>query len=160
MEKQLADSGIDKLSSREIYNIVNKIYSKDTNKVRFTACEEYSNILDLHYYYKKMLKDVHFPTNGQIYNTNESVLITDFIRRNVNLGGLLEHLTQLVHLTAFGTIRQWPEMWEEYIYFKAQFDIKQFEVDIKEQGGDARKLFNKLCEDIESYILELKSDVE
>ena len=49
-----------------------------------------------------------------IFETNESVLATDFVMKNPNLGGLLEHLTQLAYLTAFGTVRQWPEMWEEY----------------------------------------------
>lgn len=154
MEKQLADSGIDKLSAKGIYNVVNKIYG-ESDKVRSKANEKYQDVLDLHYLYRKMLKDVEIP-QVSIYNTKGSVLITDFITRNANLGGLLEHLTQLVHLTAFGTVRQWPELWEEYIYFKAQFDVQQFENECK----SARDMFNKLCEDIESYILKLKTDIE
>ena len=75
--------------------------------------------------------------------------MTDFIQKKINLGGMLEHLTQLVHLTAFGTVRQWPEMWEEYIYFKAQFE-KQLDVD--EDSVDCKYLFSN----IESYILGLK----
>ena len=39
--------------------------------------------------------------------------------KNMNYEGVLEHLTQLVYLTAFGTVRQWPEMWEEYQYIKS-----------------------------------------
>jgi len=152
MEKQLEDSGIDKLSAKGIYNVVNKIYG-ESDKVRSKANEKYQDVLDLHYLYRKMLKDVEIPQDS-IYNTKGSVLITDFITRNVNLGGLLEHLTQLVHLTAFGTVRQWPEMWEEYIYFKSQFDLNQFK---KEQNSE--ELFYKLCENIETYILKLKSGI-
>lgn len=31
-----------------------------------------------------------------------------------------EHLQNLVYLTAFGTIRQWPEMWEDYMFIKGK----------------------------------------
>lgn len=158
MEKQLVDSGVDKLSAKSIYDVVNRIFMKP-NEVRSRANKYYQDVLDMHYYYKKMIKDVSFPSDGDIFNTEGSVLISDFIKRNVDLGGLLEHLTQLVHLTAFGTIRQWPEMWEEYIYFKAQFDLQQFN-DCFDDNKIAAKKFNQLCEDIESYILKLKSDMK
>lgn len=151
MEKQLEDSGVDKLSAKGIFDVVNNIFGKK-NKVRNMANEKYQDVLDLHYLYHKMLKDVEIPKDS-IFNTKGSVLITNFIKKNVNLGGLLEHLTQLVHLTAFGTVRQWPEMWEEYIYFKSQFDLEQFKKQYDEKD------FYILCEDIESYILELKSDI-
>ena len=75
--------------------------------------------------------------------------MTNFIQNRINPGGMLEHLTQLVHITAFGTIRQWPEMWEEYIYFKAQFEKQLDDVSFDD--------FNSLCQNIENYILELKS---
>lgn len=167
MEKQLEDSGVDKLSPRGIFDIVNKIYGsaegEDIGKsVRYRANKYYQKVLDLHYLYRKMLDDVDFPANesDSIFNTKGSVLITNFMKKNVNLGGLLEHLTQLVHLTAFGTVRQWPEMWEEYIYFKAQFNITQLEIDCDKQNWNAREHFNTLCVNIENHILDLKSDVK
>lgn len=167
MEKQLEDSGVDKLSPRGIFDIVNKIYGsaegEDIGKsVRYRANKYYQKVLDLHYLYRKMLDDVDFPANesNSIFNTKGSVLITNFMKKNVNLGGLLEHLTQLVHLTAFGTVRQWPEMWEEYIYFKAQFNITQLEIDCDKQNWNAREHFNTLCVNIENHILDLKSDVK
>jgi hypothetical protein len=40
-------------------------------------------------------------------------------------------------------------MWEEYIYFKAQFENQLDEVTTND--------FNILCQNIENYILELKS---
>lgn len=156
MEKQLEDSGVDKLSANGIYIVVHKIFG-DKEKVRSNANKYYQEVLDMHYLYKKMLNDVQFPTapNASIFDSEGSVLISNFISQNVNLGGLLEHLTQLVHLTAFGTVRQCSEIWEEYIYFKSQFNLQQF----KEQPN-GETLFYKLCEDIEAYILKLKSDVE
>jgi len=167
MEKQLEDSGVDKLSPRGIFDIVNKIYGfaegEDVGKsVRYRANKYYQKVLDLHYLYRKMLDDVDFPADesGCIFNTKGSVLITNFMKKNVNLGGLLEHLTQLVHLTAFGTVRQWPEMWEEYIYFKAQFNIDQLEIDSEALNWNAREHFSNLCVDIEDHVLDLKSDVK
>lgn len=167
MEKRLYDSGVDKLSAKGVYTIVNSIYGETTGRekghsVRERANNNYQNVLDLHYLYRKMLRDVQIPSDDNIFNTAGSVLITNFITHNVNIGGFLEHLTQLVHLTAFGTVRQWPEMWEEYIYFKTQFDLVQFENDYAQDKGDrndAKDLFYKLCEDIESYILNLKSEL-
>ena len=166
MEKRHHDSGVDKLSAKGIYDVVSNIFSKTKgnsirSSVREKANKYYQKILDLHYLYRKMLQDVQIPPIGNsIFSTEGSVLITNFIINNVNLGGFLEHLTQLVHITAFGTVRQWPEMWEEYIYFKTQFDLSQYEKVSKLDGDEnARDRFYKLCEDIESYILNLKTDI-
>lgn len=75
--------------------------------------------------------------------------MTSVCQRLPQFGGFLEHLTNLMHLTAFGTVRQWPEMWEEYIYFKTQLR------DIYEpQENDVT--FKDLCDSIEQYIVELR----
>lgn len=157
MEKRLDDSGILDLSSSAIYEVINNIYlpKEDDVKgdsVRKKANAFYQEVLSLQYHYRNILKDIEIPfgQNASVFDTKGSVLMTDFIQNKVNLGGMLEHLTQLVHLTAFGTVRQWPEMWEEYIYFKAQFE-KQVEID--DDSVDTKTLFSY----IEKYILDLKS---
>ena len=156
MDKRLEDSGLLKLSSDSIYKLINNIFRRKEDdpkreSVRKRANAYYQEVLSLQYHYRSILRDVEIPfgNNSSIFDTKGSVLMTDFIQKKINLGGMLEHLTQLVHLTAFGTIRQWPEMWEEYIYFKAQFE-KQLDVVSPEE-------FNSLCQYIENYILELKS---
>ena len=157
MEKRLDDSGILRLSSTEVYELVNKIFlpkEQDTrgDSIRKRANALYQKVLSLQYHYRSILKDVEIPfgQNASEFDTKGSVMMTHFIQKKVNLGGMLEHLTQLVHLTAFGTVRQWPEMWEEYIYFKAQFE-KQVEID--DDSVDTKTLFSY----IEKYILDLKS---
>jgi len=155
MEKRLDDSGILKLSSNEIFKLIDKIYQDSKrDSVRKRANALYQKVLSLQYHYRSILKDVEIPFghNANEFETKGSVLMTNFIRKKINLGGMLEHLTQLVHLTAFGTIRQWPEMWEEYIYFKAQFE-KQLDKDNDTGNVDYGQLFSN----IEDYILELKS---
>lgn len=156
MDKRLEDSGILKLSSDEIYKLVNNIYlpkEQDSkgDSIRKRANALYQKVLSLQYHYRSILKDVEIPfgQNASDFDTKGSVLMTHFIQNKINLGGMLEHLTQLVHLTAFGTVRQWPDMWEEYIYFKAQFE--------KQLDGVSIDNFRNLCENIEDYILKLKS---
>lgn len=141
MHKRVKDMGIDKLSGintkdefKDSYiykDIINKIYGekskksegRDTNKignVRRDANEHFDDVLSLLYHYKRMLEDYHKPEETEnIFLSTQSTLATDFVDNNYKLGGFLEHLTQLVYLTAFGTVRQWPEMWEEYQFIRS-----------------------------------------
>lgn len=151
MNKRLEDSGILKLSSKEIYKLADTIFNKEGEAIRKKANAHYQKILSLQYHYRNILKDVEIPylKKANLYDTKGSVLMTDFIQNKINMGGLLEHLTQLVHLTAFGTVRQWHEMWEEYIYFRAQFEQQLEDVDTG--------IFKTLCQNIEDYIIKMKS---
>jgi hypothetical protein len=159
MEKRLEDSGILKLSSDEILRLTNIIFRPKEQDIRNASVRQRANaffqeVLSLQYHYRNILRDVDIPfgNKNKIFDTKGSVLMTNFIIEKINLGGMLEHLTQLVNLTAFGTIRQWPEMWQEYTYFKAQFE-KQ----IKIEGNYNQEKFVNLCKDIEEHILTLKS---
>ena len=118
LDKRLQDTGISDLSPENVYNLMYEIFrpmvgNKDTS-VRKRANNLYQKVLSLQYHYHRLLDDVD-PNHG-------SELATKFVMSHTHLGGLLEHLVQLVHITAYGSVRQWPEMWEEYLYCKAQFD--------------------------------------
>lgn len=124
MEKRIKDMGVSRLMGinhsefKESYikkELIDEIYG--TNNVRAEANNKFQDVLSLLYDYKNLLKDTR--VNNNIFDSTESVLATDFVVNNPNIGGFLEHLTQLVYLTAFGTIRQWPEMWEEYLFVKS-----------------------------------------
>ena len=131
MEKRMKKMGIFILSETENYkfekskiyeDVIAKIFPEDKDKnkggnIRKYANDKFQDVLSLLYHYKNLLVDTQITTT--IFETKESVLATDFVMKNPNLGGLLEHLTQLVYLTAFGTVRQWPEMWEEYQFIKS-----------------------------------------
>lgn len=155
MYRRLEDTGILELQSQKIYDILSSIFS-DPKKARSNAGKKYPDILDLQYSYRHMLNDVDFPnTANKDFDTKESVLISSFISDRVNLGGMLEHLAQLVHLTAFGTVRQWPEMWEEYMYFKSQFN-EQYIYDSSKVDEKVKQTLQNLYNKIEEYILQLK----
>lgn len=147
MEKRMKKMGIfilsktanDDFKASKIYeDVIAKIFPEDKDKnkggqIRKYANDKFQDVLSLLYHYKNLLVDTQITAN--IFDTKESVLATDFVKKNPNLGGLLEHLTQLVYLTAFGTVRQWPEMWEEYQFIKSIVGpidtIEDYIVDLK-----------------------------
>lgn len=63
-----------------------------------------------------------------------------------------EHLQNLVYLTAFGTIRQWPEMWEDYIFIKGKLEKAESEY----ESYWAVDKYTKPSILIRDYILSLK----
>ena len=135
MDKRVKDMGIDKfmgINTKDEFEksyihkeIINNIYDpkgKDNtiSNVRSAANEHFDDVLSLLYHYKRMLEDYQKPEKTEdIFLSSESTLATDFVDNHPKLGGFLEHLTQLVYLTAFGTVRQWPEMWEEYQFIRS-----------------------------------------
>ena len=156
MYKRLDDSGILDISIDKILKLAKDIFKPremvaDKSSVRERASEHYQDVLSLQYYYRKMLKDVEIPQGykqgDHLFNIKESVLISHFMLQNQHLDGLLEHLTELVHLTAFGTIRQWAEMWEEYLYIRSKLEELDY----------GRQDFKAVCDYIEEYILNLKA---
>ena len=158
MEKRLDDSNIERLSVNGLMEIVKKIYGGG-GSVRKRASELYYKIQSFQYYFRSLLQDYDISVGEDVFKTNESVLVTHFLNSHVNMGGLLEHLAQLVHLTAFGTIRQWPEMWEEYLYVKAQIESL---IANEEEAGMIREkkmdVYNNICNSIADYIRKLKSE--
>lgn len=65
-------------------------------------------------------------------------------------GAMFEHLQHLVYLTAFGTIRQWTELWEEYVFIHkilTQYDALT--------GKSDGKVINRA---IRNYIIKLKEN--
>ena len=154
MKKRLDDMGLEKLTipnykeNKKDFEkchikskIIDEIFISDdiareeNTSVRQRANDKFNKVLSLLYHYKNLLNDTHNP--GNIFESDESVLATDFIEKNPDLGGFLEHLMQLVYLTAYGTVRQWPEMWEEYQFIKTVVGVQ---------------------ENIENYILSLKNN--
>lgn len=170
MVKRIKDSGLEKLNPDEILKLTEKIFRKATDgkeSVRKRANDNYSEILSLLYHYNRVRQDIEMPFDDRpnLWLTRGSVLMTAYFKDYLAMGGLLEHLAHLVHLTAFGTARQWSEMWEEYLYFKNQFtDLFNgrldksitLMIDDQKQTITIRAALNKLYNSIGDYILELK----
>lgn len=150
MDKRLDDTNIDDLSIKGIVEILEIIYGAES--IRKSAGDYYEKIQSCQYFYRNLLQDYDiYVGDDNIFEASKSVLVTDFLNHHINMGGLLEHLAQLIHLTAFGTVRQWPEMWEEYLYAKAQMEAQIG------NNADVEERFKRLCNKMEGYILKLKS---
>lgn len=150
MDKRLDDTNIDDLSIKGIVEILEIIYGAES--IRKSAGDYYEKIQSCQYFYRNLLQDYDiYVGDDNIFEASKSVLVTDFLNHHINMGGLLEHLAQLIHLTAFGTVRQWPEMWEEYLYAKAQMEAQIG------NNADVEEKFKRLCNKMEGYILKLKS---
>ena len=144
MEKRMKDMGLSKIlgiNSNDFEKsyikekIIDVIYD-DRTSIRQNANNRFNEVLSVLYNYKNLLVDTHNASNP--FDSPESTLATDIVMKNAYIGGFLEHLTQLVYLTAFGTVRQWPEMWEEYQFLKS--------------------VVGKRIESIEKYIFNLKNN--
>ncbi len=160
MHMRLHDSGIEGLCIEEIINSLNIIFSSAPN-VRQNASENFEKILTLLYHYKSLLQDVVEPNTDDIKGMKGSALVTSFIQKHPHLGALLEHISQLVYLTAFGTIRQWPEMWNEYHFIRSilYMEIEDIANNSKEQVDEIIKRQNEMkdvIQKIEKHILNLK----
>lgn len=125
MEKRMKDMGLSKIlgiNSNDFEKsyikekIIDVIYD-DRTSIRQNANNRFNEVLSVLYNYKNLLVDTHNASNP--FDSPESTLATALVMNNAYIGGFLEHLTQLVYLTAFGTVRQWPEMWEEYQFLKS-----------------------------------------
>ena len=149
MERRLKRLGISKLSPTKIVNQIHEIFSPTEGKtVREMADERYRDVLSLQYHYSKMVKDVEIPEKEEnLFHIKGSVLVTDFIQQKGWLKGFLEHLSHLIYLVAFGTTRQWAEMWEEYLYIRPQLNKWQ-------SNCETKTMIVTKC--IEQYISQLK----
>lgn len=107
--------------------------------VREKAYDNYREILGLHYDYFVLKED-----------EEKSLLVNSFMRDKDHMDALLEHLLQLVHLIAFGTVRQWPEIWEEY-----QFVIRT--LNVSADDTKTAKRIRQVSSLIEKHIIDLKS---
>ena len=152
MDKRIEDAHIGRLSVDGIIEILKKIYD-GAKSVRGSAGDCYEKIQSYQYYYRNLLQDYDISVGkDNLFEAKGSVLVTHFLHKNINIGGLLEHLAQLVHLTAFGTVRQWPDMWEEYLYVKAQLDAL-----VAKENKELQNKNTQLCNEIEKFIGKLKS---
>lgn len=148
MERRLDQLGITGLSNDNILSIVQNIFKQEEDEkkedrtrttkviesVRKRAYEAYHKILEYHYNYYLLKED-----------KGKSMLVDSFLEKQVHLEAMLEHLLQMVHLTAFGTVRQWHEIWEEYKFFSRTYNGKKEDL-------------HQLESDIEKFIVLLKSE--
>lgn len=140
-----------------LIDLLNEIFG---NNPRMQSVNKFNTLLNLRAQYNRIKKDV-YKEERELLNMKEgdsfikgcspldcrsSRLISSTFPDILYYGNSFwEHLQHLIYLTAYGTIRQWSEMWEEYSFIKPKLEL----------NGDKGK---KVCEAIENYIIALKSN--
>ncbi len=146
MKRRLNQTGIKDLTEKNILNTVKDIFIRQPDEddkdwiksVRERAYNNYHKVLGFHYDYSILRKN----------DKDHSLLVNSFLDKHAHLGAMLEHLLQLVHLTAFGTVRQWPEIWEEYKFFARTIKTE----------SELLPDISEFSDQIESYIIALKNE--
>lgn len=137
-------------ASKEIYismtMFLTKLYEKD--KERNNCVKGFNAFLNLRRVYDIIKDDV------DINNEEKSsrLILSMFKDEKYGSNSFWEHLQNLVYLTAFGTIRQWPEMWEDYIFIKGKLEKAESEY----ESYWAEDKYTKPSILIRDYILSLK----
>ena len=146
MNSRLKQTCIPDLSYESILNDIKTIFApikegrtERIESVRKRAYKAYKKILGYHYDFFMLKMD-----------EGKSLLVDSFMSDKDHMDALLEHLLQFVHLTAFGTVRQWPEIWEEY-----QFCVRSLELS---DSSDYYKDVSEVSGYIEKHIFDLKSN--
>ena len=129
-----------------LYFIFSDRYSSPYNilTARKKAVVYFDSLLYLRAHYNKLRRDYKF--KGEIGRFSEGSPFVQGLFHDIDhySNSFWEHLQQLIYLIAFGTIRQWSEMWEEYIFIMEK--LKQADKD-----GDLSQM-------IEQYIFKLKKE--
>ena len=160
--------------SMSIIDLLKKIYVEKgkagTEEIRQKAHEHFNHVLFMREKYKRLEKDFskvdedwlrHHPNDAEyILNKMKSSLLVQSAFKVVHhfSGAFFEHLQHLVYLTAFGTLRQWQDMWEEYVFVnKELYDYDGF-VNEKDENGKERKRGKAISDAIREYIINLKEN--
>lgn len=146
MKRRLEQTGISDLNEKKILEIVKCVFPlppehSDEGEIKYTrerAYSKYRDVLGLHYDYS-ILRD---------NDKGKSALVDSFFERQVHLGAVLEHLLQMIHLIAFGTVRQWPEIWEEFQAFARTIIVTE---------DNDKSTLNQLSQEVDKYIIKLKA---
>lgn len=129
-----------------------KLYEKGNE--RNNCVIGFNAFLNLRRVYDAIKHDVDHTESSDSDMKSSPLIMSLFKDERFCSNSFWEHLQNLVYLTAFGTIRQWPEMWEDYIFIKTKLEKAENviwdELSMEEQKNIKPSLL------IRNYILSLK----
>lgn len=165
-------------SEREQFTIIDlleEIFVKegrfDIENVRKKANRHFNHLLFMRAKYKRLRNDLEEKEEKELrgYHINSQYVTNYLMDMNSSLlvysafkvvhhfsEAFFDHLQHLIYLTAFGTIRQWQDMWEEYEFvYKELYEYDNYVVDNEGKKQDRGK---KICNAIKEYIINLKEN--
>ena len=134
---------------------------ENTKEVRQQAIINFNNIMRIRLIYDKIKYDVILNGNRQKkeYDIEKSPLaLSLFPDIKYYDNAFWEHVMHLVYLSAYGTIRQWHDMWEEFVLIKPYL-LKAYNDMVIDKGGQEISANPKaidIIKGVERYILDLQ----
>lgn len=162
MEKRYSEMVLDEeegIYGHTLIDLLYIIFVQDLRLIKGNAMKYFNTLLNLRRKYDLMKNDIYPDefSNKDWLNRRGSLLVYSlFPDIQYYSNSFWEHIQQLIYLTAYGTIRQWPEMWEEYMFVRES--IKSAECDVKIMFKERTKFTaNMPSGQIEKYIIQLKN---
>lgn len=143
-----------------VIDVLKQIYTE--KNVRENAHNHFNHVLYMRIKYHQLENDLlpndEKALNGDKKNDGDylmkmkSSLLVHSVFKVIHLfsGAFFEHLQHLVYLTAFGTIRQWEDLWEEYVFVRNE--LEEYDRLLGTKEG------NTVSEAIMKYIIGLKEN--
>jgi len=140
-----------------LLDLLHGIYKKDKNS-REQAIKLFNPLLKLRLNYDNLKYDVCEKKEREMSPLSKekaSILVYSlFPDIEFYDNAFWEHVMHLVYLTAYGTIRQWHEMWDEFMLIKPY--LQKAKSIIKEVEGKEIKIAEAVINGIENYITKLQ----
>lgn len=133
-----------------LLDLLDYIFAKAVS-VRDRAMKNFNSLLRLRAHYDILKQDYYMGgKDNPDAEKNGSLLVqTLFPDIKYYSNAFWEHVQHLIYLIAFGNIRQWNEMWDEYIFIKDILYKAELENKINDKNSTVRK--------IEKYIIGIKN---
>lgn len=155
MEKRHVEMGLDTelgVSGHTLLELLSDIFSSKIGEVKYKATTHFNALLNLRHQYDILKNDIFeedFEEPDWLYRRGSLLVYSLFPDIQFYSNSFWEHIQQLVYLVAFGTVRQWPEMWEEYVFVRDR-------IKMAERENVSSGCVHLLSEKIEKYIIHLR----
>ena len=160
MEKRYNEMSLGKesgMSGHTLVDFLNNIFDDDFKKVKYKASKHFNTLLNLRNKYDIMKHDVYDEDSNLDWLHKRGSLLVYSLFPDIKCysNAFWEHMQQLIYLVAFGTVRQWPEMWEEYVFVRDR--LKEAEQKVQTVNNCPFRKVRFLSDKIEDYIIQLRN---
>ncbi|KAB4218069.1 hypothetical protein GAP53_11030 [Bacteroides uniformis] len=160
MEKRYNEMSLGKesgMSGHTLVDFLNNIFDDDFKKVKYRASKYFNTLLNLRNKYDIMKHDVYDEDFDLDWLHKRGSLLVYSLFPDIKCysNAFWEHMQQLIYLVAFGTVRQWPEMWEEYVFVRDR--LKEAEQKVQSVNNCPFRKVRLLSDKIEDYIILLRN---
>ncbi len=145
------------MSGHTLVDFLNNIFDDDFKKVKYRASKYFNTLLNLRNKYDIMKHDVYEEDSNLDWLHKRGSLLVYSLFPDIKCysNAFWEHMQQLIYLVAFGTVRQWPEMWEEYVFVRDR--LKEAEQKVQTVNNCPFRKVRLLSDKIEDYIIQLRN---